>query len=154
VYRVYVQQLELYHQMAVKFDPANAKQHPRRLQLYFLQALHQPWYRTLKAFRYARDRWQGDESVAELELERELRFSEAIALLGDTEYVPAQRTGWEWFKILERAARSPMSIFAFKSAAGFIVFAILLFADSTRQFFLDYQLTAGLCPSMWQDTNF
>ncbi|KAH7097462.1 hypothetical protein BKA62DRAFT_774265 [Auriculariales sp. MPI-PUGE-AT-0066] len=119
--RIYVQQLEWYHQAAVKFRPdSDNKKHPsRRLQVHFFQQLHNPWGKAVKALKLTPPsaRSEGDESTTTLpNTEQELSFKEAMALLENRTY----------------------------TAAGALVFAMLLFAASTRAFFINYALTSGV----------
>jgi len=87
----------------------------------------------------------GEESTVDVsESERELSFKEAMALLENREYVRKRKTVWQRYKAIEEAARTPMSVFALKTATGALIFAMLLFAETTRQFFINYGLQVGV----------
>lgn len=145
---MYVQQLESYHRDAVRFEPGTGKFAPRRLQFHFFQSLSNPRAKAIKAFNMtppvAKFAGTVPEEPDDADDNRDLSFKEAMALLENRTYTPQKKTLWQRFKQLEHAARSPTSIFALKTAGGAIVFAMLLFAPSTRQFFINYSLTGGV----------
>ncbi|KZV97308.1 hypothetical protein EXIGLDRAFT_764598 [Exidia glandulosa HHB12029] len=145
--RIYVQQLEWYHRDAVRFQSDTGKHAPRRMQFHFFQRLANPHMTTLHSINFTppQAKFAGAPVEDPVDVDdRDLGFKEAMALLEQRTYTPQKKTLWQRVKQLEHAARSPMSIFALKTAAGAIVFAMLLFAPTTRQFFINYSLTGGL----------
>ncbi|KZV83005.1 hypothetical protein EXIGLDRAFT_843280 [Exidia glandulosa HHB12029] len=153
--RIYVQQLERYHREAVRFESRTGKPAPRRLQFRLFQHLANPHKTTLHSInftppqaKFAGSPVEDPVALADEADERDLGFKEAMALLEQRTYTPQKKTLLQRLKQIERAARSPTSIFALKTAAGAIVFAMLLFATTTRAFFIKYSLTGGLLTLM------
>ncbi|KAH7097463.1 hypothetical protein BKA62DRAFT_446468 [Auriculariales sp. MPI-PUGE-AT-0066] len=142
--RVYVEQLEAYHQAAVKFTAGKSNGPSRRLQVHFFQQLHKPWDNTMRRFLRGGLAMKPESAASLQDATRELGFDEAMALLENRDYVPKTMTMWQRFKALEDAIRSPTSIFALKSAAGAVVFSVLLLAHGSRQWFINYGIQSGL----------
>ncbi|KIM23580.1 hypothetical protein M408DRAFT_253625 [Serendipita vermifera MAFF 305830] len=87
----------------------------------------------------------GIEDHEELQEEaRELSIKEALALLENKPFTPVTTTILQKIGKFNEKLSSDTSVFAFKSAAAASVFATLIFAETTRQWFIDYGLTAGL----------
>ncbi|KAH7102865.1 hypothetical protein BKA62DRAFT_92072 [Auriculariales sp. MPI-PUGE-AT-0066] len=149
--RIYVQQLEWLHEAATKFQPGPSQPSPR-LQLHLLQSLQHPWHKARRSLKLTPPaaRPAGYESTTGLEdLERELTFKEAMAVIENRQYVPARKTLWQRYKAIEDAARSPTSIFALKTATGATAFAMLLFgSEITRDFFLEFAMQTGVLTLM------
>ncbi|KAL5632771.1 hypothetical protein ACGC1H_005649 [Rhizoctonia solani] len=76
--------------------------------------------------------------------DRELCVREALALLEQKEYVPQQSNVWQKLERAKRLLESPTSIYAGKTAAATLIFAVLIWAPTTRQWFINYGLTGGL----------
>jgi hypothetical protein len=92
---------------------------------------------------------------------QELSIKEALAILENREYTPVREQLWEKVNKCKDALQSDSSVFAAKAAAAATVFAILsgsilkfrrhwltgtpsVFAETTRQWFINYGLTSGL----------
>ncbi|CAE6533569.1 unnamed protein product [Rhizoctonia solani] len=76
--------------------------------------------------------------------DRELCVREALALLEQKEYVPQQPNVWQKLERAKHLLESPTSIYAGKTAAATLIFAVLIWAPTTRQWFISYGLTGGL----------
>ncbi|KAG9083400.1 hypothetical protein FRC07_013922, partial [Ceratobasidium sp. 392] len=76
--------------------------------------------------------------------DRELNVREALAILEQKEYVPKKMNVWQRLERMERLLESPTSIYAGKTAAAALIFAVLIWAPNTRQWFVSYGLTGGL----------
>ncbi|KAG8719517.1 hypothetical protein FRC08_002644 [Ceratobasidium sp. 394] len=82
-----------------------------------------------------------DASVVE---DHELSVREALAILEQQEYVPKKTNIWQKLEWAEKLLESPTSIYAGKTAAATLIFAVLIWAPATRQWFISYGLTGGL----------
>ncbi|QRV92200.1 fusaric acid resistance-like protein [Ceratobasidium sp. AG-Ba] len=76
--------------------------------------------------------------------DRELNVREALAILEQKEYIPKKMNIWQKLERAERLLESPTSIYAAKTAAATLIFAVLIWAPATRQWFISYGLTGGL----------
>ncbi|GAB1520598.1 hypothetical protein RhiTH_003678 [Rhizoctonia solani] len=76
--------------------------------------------------------------------DRELCVREALAILEQQEYVPQNVNIWQKLERAKRLFESPTSIYAGKTAAATLIFAVLIWAPATRQWFINYGLTGGL----------
>ncbi|CCO31114.1 hypothetical protein BN14_05148 [Rhizoctonia solani AG-1 IB] len=76
--------------------------------------------------------------------DRELCVREALAILEQQEYVPKETNVWQKMERAKRLLESPTSIYAGKTAAATLIFAVLIWAPTTRQWFINYGLTGGL----------
>ncbi|KAG8699562.1 hypothetical protein FRC09_006545 [Ceratobasidium sp. 395] len=76
--------------------------------------------------------------------DRELSVREALAILEQKEYVPTTMNIWQKLGQIARLLESPTSIYAAKTAAATLIFAVLIWAPDTRQWFMNYGLTGGL----------
>ncbi|KAG9083745.1 hypothetical protein FRC07_013826, partial [Ceratobasidium sp. 392] len=76
--------------------------------------------------------------------DRELNVREALAILEQKEYVRQKMNIWQRLQRAERLLESPTSIYAGKTAAAALIFAVLIWAPNTRQWFISYGLTGGL----------
>ncbi|CCA70282.1 hypothetical protein PIIN_04221 [Serendipita indica DSM 11827] len=85
------------------------------------------------------------EDKEEIEEEsRELSIKEALALLENKPFTPVKKSPIQRIEEFNKWLKSDTSIFAAKSAAAASVFATLIFASTTRQWFISYGLTSGL----------
>ncbi|KAG8830689.1 hypothetical protein FRC17_004437 [Serendipita sp. 399] len=75
---------------------------------------------------------------------RELSIKEALALLENKKYTPQSRSIIARIVHFNKWLQSDVSVFAAKSAAAASVFATLIFASTTKQWFINYGLTSGL----------
>ncbi|CAE6534018.1 unnamed protein product [Rhizoctonia solani] len=76
--------------------------------------------------------------------DRELCVREALAILEQREFVPQKTNVWQKFERAKHLLESPTSIYAGKTAAATLIFAVLIWAPATRQWFINYGLTGGL----------
>ncbi|CUA67618.1 putative polyketide synthase 3 [Rhizoctonia solani] len=76
--------------------------------------------------------------------DRELCVREALALLEQKEFVPQKTNFWQKLELAKHLLESPTSIYAGKTAAATLIFAVLIWAPTTRQWFINYGLTGGL----------
>ncbi|KAF8600286.1 hypothetical protein BDV93DRAFT_476704 [Ceratobasidium sp. AG-I] len=93
----------------------------------------------------------GGEETGDMEIDaassvedKELSVREALAILEQQEYVPKKTNIWQKLERAERLLESPTSIYAGKTAAATLIFAVLIWAPTTRQWFINYGLTGGL----------
>ncbi|KAH7337158.1 hypothetical protein B0J17DRAFT_666475 [Rhizoctonia solani] len=67
--------------------------------------------------------------------------------IGDTRtkrILPMQTNFWQKLERAKHLLESPTSIYAGKTAAATLIFAVLIWAPTTRQWFINYGLTGGL----------
>ncbi|KAG8728006.1 hypothetical protein FRC11_011969, partial [Ceratobasidium sp. 423] len=83
------------------------------------------------------------DNASEVE-DRELCVREALAILEQKEFVPKKTNFWQKLERAKRLLESPTSIYAGKTAAATLIFAVLIWAPTTRQWFINYGLTGGL----------
>ncbi|CAE6476603.1 unnamed protein product [Rhizoctonia solani] len=76
--------------------------------------------------------------------DQELCVREALAILEQKEYTPKKTNIWQKLERAKRLLESPTSIYAGKTAAATLIFAVLIWAPTTRQWFINYGLTGGL----------
>ncbi|CAE6445071.1 unnamed protein product [Rhizoctonia solani] len=147
----FTHELSTFHEIVV-----SRKKHSKRIHVHMFEMLAGKVH---KAERKKKDRAQrvpmsthttrsetGDmeiDNASQVE-DRELCVREALAILEQKEYVPQQTNIWQKFERAKRLLESPNSIYAGKSAAATLIFAVLIWAPTTRQWFINYGLTGGL----------
>ncbi|KZW03135.1 hypothetical protein EXIGLDRAFT_828873 [Exidia glandulosa HHB12029] len=128
------------HELAHLYDEViepQGKRRPRKLRLHWFPAFSSPESR-IEGFQ-APD----IESASATPM----TYQEALPLISNRPFRALTTTKMSWRRIyvqLENAFTSPTSIFALKTAAGCIAFAMLLFAKTTRGFATGYAVTPGV----------
>ncbi|KAG8908778.1 hypothetical protein FRB99_003016 [Tulasnella sp. 403] len=74
----------------------------------------------------------------------DLSLAQAIAILESRPWQPKKLTIWHRVHALKMWFLGSNSLYALKSAAATTVFAIFIYANKTRQWFISYSLTGGL----------
>lgn len=82
--------------------------------------------------------------TSKADAEEELSLAEALAILESKPYEKKKTTWRDQVHRLRLLMFCESSLFAAKTAAAATVFAILIYADTTRAWFISYALSGGL----------
>ncbi|KAJ1303164.1 hypothetical protein OPQ81_011365 [Rhizoctonia solani] len=147
----FAHELSSFHEIVV-----SRKSQPKRIHVHMFETLAGKVH---KAERKKKERAQRvpmsthttREETGDMEIDnasqvedRELRVREALAILEQKEYIPEKTNVWQKLERAKRLLESPKSIYAAKTAAATLIFAVLIWAPTTRQWFINYGLTGGL----------
>ncbi|KAG8991644.1 hypothetical protein FRB93_002631 [Tulasnella sp. JGI-2019a] len=121
----YVKELTEFHARATARD-AGGKPRPKRLHFHLFESIsHHP-------------------EPASAKENTDLSLGEAMAMLEGRPYVRKTYTWGERIHQLRAMATDTTSLFALKSAAAATVFAMFIYCESTRLWFVQYALSSGL----------
>jgi hypothetical protein len=86
----------------------DSQKKPRSIHIHLYETLHRP------------------HAGTDAEAERELNLNEALALLEGRKYTPVKKSIWQKLDEMEHLLRHPTSIFAMKTAAAAVTFAVII----------------------------
>ncbi|CAE6373431.1 unnamed protein product [Rhizoctonia solani] len=147
----FAHELSTFHEAVV-----SRKTHPKRIHVHLFETVAGKVH---KAERKRKERAQrplvsnrtSQSETGDMEIDnasqvedRELCVREALATLEQQAYVPKETNVWQKLERAKRLFESPTSIYAAKTAAATLIFAVLIWAPATRQWFINYGLTGGL----------
>ncbi|KAG8952106.1 hypothetical protein FRC04_005106 [Tulasnella sp. 424] len=143
----YVTELHDFHKRVTAKD-ARGRQPRRRLHFHFFESLKKPETpATLPVNAVPTPPTSSASSATGVNSDEpaaDLSFGEAMSILEGRPWHPKEVNFWQRVHALKMWLLGPNSLYAAKTAGAATVFAIFIYVDTTRSWFISYNLTGGL----------